>query len=250
MGDRLTAYRAVEIGARIAFAACVVVVVVASLVPSEDVPGSTLLSDKLTHALGYAVLAGLGMLAGMRPAVAAGTAIGLGLLLECAQLLTGYRSFEWLDLAADAAGAVVAVLLLSRPLAHWRRREHERAQERKRAGRKARRLARAQPPERPMNRARAAARKGAPTWQQVAERQGRKCWLCGTSVQPDDSTRLADGSLKEGACYPAVDHVVSLDEGGTNVMDNVRLVHRVCKQRRVANAGRGQYTPPKRTYGR
>jgi 5-methylcytosine-specific restriction endonuclease McrA len=147
--------------------------------------------------------------------------------------------------------ALVLALLLRGPIREYRARRRERERERKRAWRRQRDDEKARRrTERAMNPVRAAARKGEPTWQQVAKRQGRKCWLCGTSVQPDDATRSPDGTLLPGACYPAVDHVVPLDKGGTNVMDNVRLVHRVCRQRRVANVGRGEFTPPKRTYAR
>ncbi len=146
--------------------------------------------------------------------------------------------------------AVALLLLLRQPVRELRRRRRERAQERKRALRRQRALDKAQRrSERAMNPVRAAARRGEPTWQQVAQRQGRKCWLCGARVQPDDAVRLQDGTLRLGASYPCVDHVVPLDQGGTHLRENVRLAHRECKQRRFASPRRGGFAPPRRTYG-
>lgn len=99
-----------------------------------------------------------------------------------------------------------------------------------------------------MNPARAAARKGPRRWQQVAQRQGGKCWLCGTRTNPDDRRRLDVGSEQLGATYPTVDYVVPIDKGGTYEMDNLRIAHRSCQDRRMANVSRTEFTPPKRTF--
>ena len=99
-----------------------------------------------------------------------------------------------------------------------------------------------------MNPARAAARKGPRRWQQVAQRQGSKCWLCGTRTHADDRRRIDVGREQLGATYPAVDYVVPLEGGGTYEMDNLRIAHRLCQERRLANGSRSQFAPPARTF--
>lgn len=99
-----------------------------------------------------------------------------------------------------------------------------------------------------MNPARAAARSGPPRWQQVAERQGGKCWLCGTRTYADDRRRTGPGSEKLGATYPTVDYVVPIDQGGTYEQENVRIAHRHCRDVRMANSSRREFGSPRRTY--
>jgi len=68
--------------------------------------------DKANHALAFAMLALLGLAA--YPAPRARVLWGLiayGALIEVLQSLTGYRTAEWLDLAADAVGVVAGVQL-------------------------------------------------------------------------------------------------------------------------------------------
>lgn len=140
-------------------------------------------------------------------------------------------------------------LLLREPIAELRLRRRERARERKRQWRRERDAERAQRrSDRAMNRAKAAARKGAPTWQQVVQRQGAKCWLCGNRTFPEDRRRLDVGREQLGATYPEVDYVVPVDEGGTYLTDNVRVAHRQCRQLRVERRSRTTFTPPKRTF--
>ena len=94
----------------------VTVVVVASLVPVPQAMHS--LDDKLLHLLTYLILAlwfgaiyqrkwfarlGLGLVA-------------LGVLVECLQFGTGYRSFELTDMLADALGTVAGLFLAATPL--------------------------------------------------------------------------------------------------------------------------------------
>ncbi len=91
-------------------------VLVASLVP---MPGdSAMPSDKVMHLIAYLGLA-LWFGAVYRMERFAGVGLGLvafGLLIECLQYGTGYRSFEWADLAADAVGTVVGLVLAATPL--------------------------------------------------------------------------------------------------------------------------------------
>lgn len=109
------------LAARIGVVAWLLVVVWASLVPSQDVPGATAMSDKAWHALAYAVLGALGTLAlrPPRPVLVLVAAIAIGLALELAQAATGYRTFDLVDLLADALGALAGVLVavgVRRPL--------------------------------------------------------------------------------------------------------------------------------------
>ena len=98
-----------------------VVVAWQSLVPGDDVLLRTTF-DKAGHAAVYAVLGALAVLAMRRPRFAAAwlAIVAFGLVLEIAQRLTGYRSFELADLLADAVGAAVGagavvVLVARRP---------------------------------------------------------------------------------------------------------------------------------------
>jgi VanZ family protein len=238
------------LGARVLLALAVAATVWTSLLPPDDLPGGFGLYDKLVHGIGYAVLAALALASGMRWPVALASVIGLGVLLEIAQGALGYRSFEWMDVVADAVGATVAVVLLHRPLQAWRRHAADREQAAKRDARRLRReqekLSR-QAPERPMNPERAAARSGPPRWQQVMERQGTKCWLCGTRVYPDDRQGSGKGALL-GATHPEVDLVVPVEQGGSYAWDNVRLAHLACRRGRAARPDVTRFTTPSRTY--
>ena len=97
--------------ARVLLVGWVVVIAWASLLPPEQIPSGPAMSDKAVHAFGYAVLGALAVISGLRWVAAVGLAAGIGLLLEVAQRISGYRRFEWADLAADAAGAALGALL-------------------------------------------------------------------------------------------------------------------------------------------
>ena len=146
--------------------------------------------------------------------------------------------------------AVACVALLARgPMAELRRRRRDQAQERKREARRQRRTDQARRrEERAMNPARAAARKGPPRWQQVAARQGAKCWLCGTRTHADDRLRVDVGIERLGATYPTVDYVVPIERGGTYEIGNARIAHRHCEALRQADGSREAYGSPRRTF--
>jgi VanZ family protein len=83
--------------------------------PSGNVQG--LLNDKLAHAMGFFVLAGVADLAfpNTRFLWKALLLGGYGLLTEYLQLLSGYRHFSWWDWLADIAG-IVCFLPFQRPV--------------------------------------------------------------------------------------------------------------------------------------
>ncbi|HEY9102494.1 VanZ family protein [Chitinimonas sp.] len=86
--------------------------------PSLDVPEG----DKWQHLAGYAVLAGWWVLTlpHHRLAVWLGAA-GYGVLMECLQGLTDYRSFDVLDMLANGTGALLGLAGASLLLAWYRR---------------------------------------------------------------------------------------------------------------------------------
>ena len=79
---------------------------------------SVILSDKAIHFLGFGLLAWLlcfGYYRGGRTrwlyAKSALIAVGYGFVIELIQIPLPYRIFSWDDLAADAAGVALALLL-------------------------------------------------------------------------------------------------------------------------------------------
>lgn len=68
--------------------------------------------DAWLHALAYAVLGFLATLAmrTRRPVLVLCTIVALGLALEVAQGQTGYRTYDLVDLLADAVGAFGGIL--------------------------------------------------------------------------------------------------------------------------------------------
>ena len=99
--DRLHSY------ARWAFAVCLVVVLVFSLMPPQIIE-PPMGWDKLNHAVTFAVLAMLGCSA--YPERKVQVLLGLlayGGLIELLQSLTDYRSAETLDVVADGVGLLV-----------------------------------------------------------------------------------------------------------------------------------------------
>ena len=99
-----------------------------------------------------------------------------------------------------------------------------------------------------MNRERAAARSGPPRWQQVADRQGIRCWLCGARTHRDDRRRTGPGQQELGATHPVVDYVLAPEKGGTYAWDNVRLAHLHCLRVREAQPAREAFGVPPRTF--
>lgn len=61
--------------------------------------------------------------------------------------------------------------------------------------------------------------------EQLAERDGWICWLCGAAVDPD--------APLDAPHRGTVDHVVPRSRGGATVPENLRLAHRRCNGRRA-----------------
>jgi len=98
---------------RFFFVALVVAVSVAFVIPVPEVgaPGT----DKTAHLVIFAIVGLLLMVAWSRLGwvVAVLIVVGYGFAIEIVQGILPWRSFEWLDLAADAAGGAAGVLVAS-----------------------------------------------------------------------------------------------------------------------------------------
>jgi VanZ family protein len=102
---------------QVAFWMCVLITVFLSLVPVERLPQAFHWWDKAQHALGFAVLTVLGLLAYPQARWRLpGYLLLLGAFIELAQAASGWRRGDWLDLLADAVGilAVMAVWCVRR----------------------------------------------------------------------------------------------------------------------------------------
>jgi VanZ family protein len=119
---------------RAIWAAFLATVITGTLMPGDLGPIQALeslhLSDKLEHFSSYAVLALIPALterAPVRFAIAIGL-VGLGILLEYLQLLTG-RDFETADMLANTAGVAAGLLIgLAWPALRSRRARRQRGQ--------------------------------------------------------------------------------------------------------------------------
>jgi len=106
-----------------AFWVCVLGTIFLSLVPVALLPQAFNWWDKAQHALGFAVLTVLGLLAypKLRWQLPWGLLL-LGAFIELAQAASGWRRGDWLDLLADAVGilAVMTAWRLGRSM-EWSR---------------------------------------------------------------------------------------------------------------------------------
>lgn len=66
------------------------------------------------------------------------------------------------------------------------------------------------------------------TWREIADAFDMKCAICGCNVDPTDTWINKYGRLCFGRKYPTVDHIVSLRNGGADVLENVQLVCKHC----------------------
>lgn len=71
--------------------------------------------------------------------------------------------------------------------------------------------------------------------ERIRERDGALCWLCG---------RALDWTLRKGR-YPGItlDHVVPRSLGGTGVLSNLKLAHRICNTVRGNGIPDGRVDP-------
>ncbi len=98
-----------------AFWTCVLGTVVLCLLPAELIPKAFNWWDKAQHALGFAALTGLGLLAYPSARWRLPSALLLlGALIELVQAASGWRHGDWLDLLADVLG-ILAVMSVW----HW-----------------------------------------------------------------------------------------------------------------------------------
>jgi VanZ family protein len=93
----------------------VAAVATAALIPPP--PGDIMASDKLLHLAAYLLLAlWFGAIYPRERFAGVGLWLAaLGVLLECLQLATGYRSFDWADALANALGVACGLLLAATP---------------------------------------------------------------------------------------------------------------------------------------
>ncbi len=99
--------------------AMVVVVLFLSLTPNPPAPLTFDNADKVEHAIAYAGLSFWFCLlypVGRSRLIVAIALTGLGVGLEYVQGWTGYRTFDVLDMAADAVGVLAGWLLVCTPL--------------------------------------------------------------------------------------------------------------------------------------
>ncbi|WBY02088.1 VanZ family protein [Ramlibacter tataouinensis] len=97
---------------RLAFAACLAVVLALALMPIDQRLPSTGW-DKSDHLLGFVVLTLLGVRAfPQRKSRVAIALLAYGIAIELLQALTPYRFAEWRDVVADAAGIGLAMLVI------------------------------------------------------------------------------------------------------------------------------------------
>ena len=82
-----------------------------SLIPEDQIPSVLSFWDKAQHALGFAGLAFLGLMAypgRIRLLMLSLVLFGAG--TECVQWLTGWRQGDWQDWVADCAGLMMGYL--------------------------------------------------------------------------------------------------------------------------------------------
>ena len=97
--------------------AMVALVLYLSLTPNPPSPMSFDNADKVEHAMAYAGLSfWFCLLYPGRRLIVAVALVCLGVTLEYVQGWTGYRTFDVLDMAADAAGVLTGGLLVNTPL--------------------------------------------------------------------------------------------------------------------------------------
>ncbi len=87
-----------------------------SLTPVPPQPLTFDFSDKIEHMLAYLFLMGWFAVVyrGRRRRAIAVILVGMGVIVEVLQGLSGYRYFEWADMAANTSGVLLAWLAMNR----------------------------------------------------------------------------------------------------------------------------------------
>ena len=94
------------------FWSCALGVLVLSLLPGDKIPIPTTGWDKSDHLLAYAVMAALACLGWSgRTLLLMGGLLVFGIVIEGLQAMTGYRSAELFDVAAEGLGLGVGVVV-------------------------------------------------------------------------------------------------------------------------------------------
>ena len=103
---------------RIGFACAILGTIWLSLAPLSELPSAASISDVLSHFIGYAGLGALAIASGFRPLIAFFLLVAFGTLLEVVQGASGYRFFEFKDIAVNALGLIagIASVVLARRL--------------------------------------------------------------------------------------------------------------------------------------
>ena len=105
---------------RIGFACAIAGTIWLSVVPVSELPPTASISDVLSHFIGYAVLGAFAIASGLRPLTAFLLLVAFGALLEVVQGASGYRFFEFKDIAMNALGLIagIASVVLARRMIH------------------------------------------------------------------------------------------------------------------------------------
>lgn len=74
-------------------------------------------------------------------------------------------------------------------------------------------------------------------WRDIAKRDRMRCKICGCKVDLTDKWVNERGRLCFGRRYPTIDHIVALNNGGTDTYDNVQLA---CKRCNSSKQAKGQ----------
>lgn len=69
-------------------------------------------------------------------------------------------------------------------------------------------------------------------WQDLVERDGNKCAICGCDVNPYDYWVNEKGRKCFGRTYPTVDHIMPLKYGGCDTLNNVQLACKRCNSKK------------------
>jgi len=94
---------------RIGFACAILGTIWLSLAPLSELPSAASISDGWSHFIGYAGLGALAIASGFRPLNAFFLLVAFGTLLEVVQGASGYRFFEFKDIAVNALGLIAGI---------------------------------------------------------------------------------------------------------------------------------------------